>query len=339
MMEAISKTSIAVVIPCYQVKSHIQQVLEAIPDLVNEIFCVDDACPDKSGDFIESISRDKRVTVIRHQKNRGVGGAMLTGFGAALGAGHDIAVKIDGDGQMDPQLIPLFINPIISGQADYTKGNRFWDSRSILEMPKVRVFGNAILGFLNKFSSGYWRIMDPTNGYVAIHLSVFALLDSSKIANNYFFESDMLFRLNVARAVVQDIPMEAKYGTEVSNLKIHKIVFPFLAGHLRNASKRFVYSYLLRDFSLASIEFLLGPLLVCFGVLFGAWHWYLSSFSGLQATPGQVMLAALPMIGGLQLILSALNFDMTNEPRIPLQQTIRRSAALKDNSSVDGGGK
>ncbi|MFD2204224.1 glycosyltransferase family 2 protein [Kiloniella antarctica] len=328
MVDTKPKRSIAVVIPCYQVKAHIQRVLEAIPDYVDAVICVDDACPEKSGDYIKSISRDERVSVYWHDQNQGVGGAMLTGFKAAQTAGHEIAVKIDGDGQMDPSLISLFVDPILEGEADYTKGNRFWDSRSLVSMPKIRVVGNAILGFLNKFSSGYWRIMDPTNGYVAIHLSVFQLLDTTKIASSYFFESDMLFRLNIARAVVKDIPMDARYGDEVSNLKIHKIILPFLCGHARNALKRLLYSYLIRDFSLASIELILGPILLCFGTVFGAWHWYLSSFEGLQATSGQVMLAALPMIVGLQLLLSALNFDITNEPKVPLQRMIKRKSIL-----------
>ena len=170
--------------------------------------------------------------------------------------------------------------------------------------------------------------MDPTNGYVAIHLSVFTLLDTTKIATSYFFESDMLFRLNIARAVVQDIPMEAKYGDEISGLKIHKIILPFLCGHGRNAFKRFIYSYLLRDFSLASLELVLGSFLICFGTLFGVWRWYLSSFEGLQATSGQVMLAALPMIVGLQFILSALNYDITNEPKVPLHRKINHGSIL-----------
>lgn len=324
MTEASNKSSIAVVIPCYQVRDHIEGVLDAIPNYVDGIFCIDDACPDKSGDFIEKISIDKRVTVLRHSSNKGVGGAMITGFDAASKAGYDIAVKIDGDGQMDPELICKFVAPIVSGDADYTKGNRFWDSRSVAEMPKVRLFGNAVLGFMSKFSSGYWRIMDPTNGFLAIHLSVFNLLDASKIASNYFFESDMLFRLNLVRAVVLDIPMQAKYGDEVSNLKIHKILFPFFLGHGKNSFKRFIYNYFLRDFSLASLEFILGPLLVFFGAFFGAWHWYLSAFEGQQATSGQVMLAALPMIVGLQLILSALNFDITNEPKLPIHRLMKR---------------
>ena len=326
MTEKTKKNSIAVVIPCYQVRDHIEGVLDAIPAEVDGIFCVDDACPDKSGDFIEEISKGKKVTVLRHRNNKGVGGAMITGFDAASRAGYDIAVKIDGDGQMDPQLLCKFVDPIASGEADYTKGNRFWDSRGVAEMPKVRLFGNAILGFMTKFSSGYWRVMDPTNGFLAIHLSVFDLLDTSKIAPSYFFESDMLFRLNLVRAVVQDIPMQAKYGDEVSNLKIHKILLPFLFGHGKNAFKRFVYNYFLRDFSLASLEFVLGPILICFGSFFGAWHWYLSVVEGQPATSGQVMLAALPMIVGLQLILSALNFDINNEPRVPVHRFIKRSS-------------
>ncbi|WP_417452912.1 glycosyltransferase family 2 protein [Kiloniella sp.] len=332
MRDVQKEKSIVVVIPCYQVKSHIKGVLDSIPSFVDAIICVDDACPEKSGDFIESNIQDTRVTVLRHLTNQGVGGAMITGFDAAQKAGHDIAVKVDGDGQMDPSLISRFIDPLLSGDADYTKGNRFWDSRSLVAMPKIRLFGNAVLGFVNKFSSGYWRIMDPTNGFLAINLSVFQLLDTSKVASSYFFESDMLFRLNLIRAVVQDIPMEAKYGDEISNLKIRKIILPFLGGHIRNAFKRLVYSYFLRDFSLASLEFILGPMLICYGAVFGVWHWYLSAFEGQQATPGQVMLAALPMVVGLQLVLSALNFDITNEPKTPLSKRLKRRIDIDLNN-------
>ncbi|GHU35112.1 hypothetical protein AGMMS50256_29780 [Betaproteobacteria bacterium] len=198
------------------------EVIHAIPPFVSRIYVVDDACPDNSGDFVERNCKDERIFVIRHAENQGVGGAVMTGYKAALEDGMDIFVKIDGDGQMDPSLIPSFVAPIAAGEADYTKGNRFFDLEEIQAMPKVRLFGNAALSFMTKLSSGYWDLFDPTNGYTAIHRDVASHLPFDKISRRYFFESDILFRLNILRAVVADTPMSAKYGDEVSGLKISK---------------------------------------------------------------------------------------------------------------------
>src|SRR5690606_32001950 len=150
---------------------------------------------------------DPRVRVIRHASNLGVGGAVITGYQAAIADGMDILVKLDGDGQMDASLIPDFIEPIINGEADYTKGNRFFDLEELRSMPRIRLIGNAVLSFMTKFSSGYWNLFDPTNGFTALHADVARYLPLSKISKRYFFESDMLFRLNTLRAVVHDIPM------------------------------------------------------------------------------------------------------------------------------------
>ena len=148
----------------------------------------------------------------------------MTGYRVALDDGMDIMVKIDGDGQMAPELLPDFVAPILAGEADYTKGNRFFDLEQVSQMPTVRLLGNAVLSFFNKISSGYWNLFDPTNGYTAIHRDVAACLPFGRISRRYFFESDMLFRLNTLRAVVVDIPMHASYGDEVSNLRISKVV-------------------------------------------------------------------------------------------------------------------
>ena len=143
---------IAVIIPCYKVNEHIIEVLNKIPKNVFKIYCIDDFCPNLSGKIIEKENKDKRVKVLYHKANQGVGKAVKTGYIAAYNDGCDIAVKIDGDGQMDPALIPSFINPIIQGESDYTKGNRFFSLDTLTEMPKIRLFGNAILSFTTKLS-------------------------------------------------------------------------------------------------------------------------------------------------------------------------------------------
>ena len=200
---------IAVVIPSYRVKKHILEVISGIGNEVERIYVVDDLCPEQSGDFVEAHCDDPRVRIIRHEVNQGVGGAVMSGYRAAIEEGVDIIVKVDGDGQMDPSLIPYFVEPIISGNADYTKGNRFFDLESVRAMPRIRLFGNAVLSFMTKMSSGYWDLFDPTNGYTAIHADVAKHLPFEKISKRYFFETDILFRLNTVRAVVVDMPMEA----------------------------------------------------------------------------------------------------------------------------------
>ena len=311
---------IAVVIPCYRVTKHVLEVIAKIGAEVSAIFAVDDCCPDASGDFITENCNDARVVVLRNPENMGVGGATLTGYRAAIEAGADVIVKIDGDGQMDPSLIPAFIAPIIEGEADYTKGNRFFDLEEIRAMPKTRLLGNAVLSFATKLSSGYWNLFDPTNGYTAIHSVAARHLPFDKISRRYFYETDMLFRLNTLRAVVVDVPMDAKYGDEVSNLKISKILGEFFFNHVRNCAKRIFYNYYLRDMSLASIELPLGISLFISGCGFGVYHWINSLHRGITTPAGTVMLAALPIIIGLQFILAFLGYDIANIPRRSLHK-------------------
>ena len=167
-----SKLKIAVVIPAYKVREQILGVINQIPKEVSNILVVDDGCPENTGDYVEESSKDIRVVVIRHKENLGVGSAVLSGYKYALSLDISVVIKIDGDGQMDPSLVPYFYNPILSGEADYTKGNRFYSLHSIKLMPLLRIVGNSALSFITKFSSGYWNILDPTNGYTAVSRSI-----------------------------------------------------------------------------------------------------------------------------------------------------------------------
>ncbi|OJU92700.1 MAG: glycosyl transferase family 2 [Burkholderiales bacterium 66-5] len=309
---------IAVAIPCYKVTQHVLGVIAAIGPEVEAIYAVDDACPDGSGRYIEANSTDPRVRVLFHAENRGVGGAIITAYRAALDEGMDIVVKVDGDGQMDPALIPHFTRPIERGLADYTKGNRFYQPESLGSMPRLRLFGNAALSFITKLSAGYWPIMDPTNGYTAIHAGTLRRLPLDKIEQRYFFESDMLFRLNIARAVVRDVPMAAVYADEQSNLKVSKVLPEFLLKHLQRFGKRYVYLYLVRDFNLGSLYSLMGVLLTVLGLAFGIAEWVHSVVTGRVASSGTVMLAALPLLIGVQFLIAFLHQDVSNVPTTPL---------------------
>lgn len=317
---------IAVVIPCYKVKAHILAVISGIGPEVEKIYAVDDCCPENSGEFIEQNNTDARVVIVRNTQNQGVGGAVMAGYQAAINDGMEIFVKIDGDNQMDPSILYKFVEPIIQGEADYTKGNRFFDLEEIRQMPKIRLFGNAALSFMTKVSSGYWDLFDPTNGYTAIHRDAARHLPFNKISRRYFFETDMLFRLNTLRAVVVDIPMDAKYADEVSNLKVSKIVGEFFIKHMRNFAKRIFYNYYLRDMSLASMELPLGLVLLVLGGVFGLSHWAESLQSGVATPAGTVMLSALPVILGTQFILAFLGYDIQSIPKRPFHLTKRPTA-------------
>ena len=323
-LQSIVGTQIAVIIPTFKALRHILSVIDSIGPEVDRIYVVDDCCPDGSGDYVLSNCKDDRVSVIRHPENKGVGGAVMTGYTAALEDGMTVLVKIDSDGQMDPALILDFVAPIVDGEADYTKGNRFFDIEKVRSMPKVRIIGNAVLSFMSKASSGYWNIFDPTNGFTAIHADVARRLPLNKISQRYFFETDMLFRLNTLRAVIVDVPMEAKYGDEVSHLKVSKIISEFIVKHLRNFLKRIVYNYYLRDMSVASIELPIGFMMVIFGILYGGYNWMHGVQAGVSSPAGTVMLSALPILAGIHFLLGFVSYDVSSVPVRPIHKRHRR---------------
>ncbi|MBI2605098.1 MAG: glycosyltransferase family 2 protein [Deltaproteobacteria bacterium] len=309
---------IAAVVPCFRVKEKILDVLAGIGPSIERIYVVDDRCPDGTGAHVQESCRDPRVKVLFNPENRGVGGAMVTGYRAAIKDGASIVVKLDGDGQMDPRLIPKFLKPILDGKADYAKGNRFFVLESLKSMPLARLFGNAVLSFVNKLASGYWNVMDPTNGYTAIHVSALKLLPLDKIDARYFFESDMLFRLNTIRAVVEDVPMDAVYAGERSSLRIARVAALFPGKYFARFMKRVFYNYFLRDFNPGSIQLVTGLSMIVAGAWFGIEQWHSGAVAGSPATSGTVMLASLPVLLGFQLLLSALNFDIQNVPNKPI---------------------
>ena len=310
------------VIPCYKVGDHILNVLTKAPAWVEGIVCVDDACPDGSGDLIEASVTDPRVFVLRLAINQGVGGATLAGYAEAVRRGARVLVKVDGDDQMDLGYMAHLVAPILLGEADYAKGNRFTLLTHLTAMPTVRVLGNALLSFAAKLSTGYWNIFDPTNGYTALEAKVARLILERRIAQRFFFETDLLYHLGVLRAVVRDVPMPAKYEDETSRLRIGRIALSFPIKYLRAMVKRLFYSYFLRDFNAATVQFVLALLIGTAGVAFGVDKWMESNATGVPATSGAVMLAALPVMVAVQLLLAALQYDLQNVPREPLQQRL-----------------
>jgi len=313
---------VGVVIPSYKVKNQIGKVIKELEPYNYQVYVVDDKCPENSGKYVEDNYNYNFITVLYNENNLGVGGAVKTGYKQALADECDIVVKLDGDGQMNPALIPNLISPIINKEADYVKGNRFFNLDTLRKMPFVRLFGNSALSIINKAVNGYWDILDPTNGFTAIHKNALKLTNLNKIDNRYFFESDMLFRLNIIKAVVADMPMDAKYADEESNLSIKRVLIEFPPKYIVRFFKRIFYTYFLRNFSIATFELIFGFILFNFGIIFGIIKWIESVNTGIVASTGTVMISVLPIILGFQLLLSFLNYDINNIPQKPLSKTI-----------------
>ena len=303
---------IAIVIPAYRVKEKIIQVLNSVQEFVDYVIVVDDCCPQESGKFIQSqkITSIKNLEVIFHQKNKGVGGAVITGYRRALELECDVIVKVDGDGQMDLDYLSKLIAPILSGESDYAKGNRFVDFKMLRKMPKIRLIGNSILSFLLKVVSGYWNIMDPTNGYTAISIKALENINSEKISERYFFESDMLINLNMHGQVVKDISIPARYDDEESSLSITRTFLQFPFYLMSGLFKRIFFKYYIYDFNMASIYLILGIPSLLWGLSFGLYQWWWHAQHNDFASAGTVMLSVLPLILGTQFLLHAIQIDI-----------------------------
>jgi glycosyltransferase involved in cell wall biosynthesis len=322
---ALEGAKIGVVVPAFRVAPQIENVIRGIPSWIGTIIVVEDKSPDDTAARVERLG-DPRVVLIRHAENRGVGGAMRSGFLEALKRKLDVVVKMDGDDQMDPAHLAAFVEPLLDGDADVTKGNRYHSPNSLAGMPTVRIIGNAGLTFMVKAASGYWANFDPANGYVALRREVLERIQIEKLPLRYFFESGLLIELGILRAVVRDVPIDARYGDEHSSLSIPRTLFGFPPRLLLGLVKRIFWRYFVYDFSAVSIFVLLGLPLFLFGVGFGAWLWYTHSVQGEFVSAGMVMLAAMPIILGFQMVLQAIVLDVTGVPRFPLCEPLREAA-------------
>jgi glycosyltransferase involved in cell wall biosynthesis len=311
-----ARERIAVVIPAYKIAHHIGRVISGIPKWVNIIIVVDDGSPDDTIKRVLEVG-DPRVRLLRHQMNRGVGYAAMTGFDYAVAEGCTVLVKMDGDGQMDPNLIIELVNPIIGGEADFVKGNRFADPTAIGRMPFLRRAGNLALSFLTKISSGCWQAFDPTNGFFALDASVYSLLNKKMIHDRYFFEISLLFVLNLERTVIHNVPMQAKYGDEKSSMSLGRVLMEFPWLLFRQLLKRIWLQYFVLGFSVASLFLVSGTFLCAFGTVWGLVSWVRSLHTGVVATTGTVMIAVLPLILGFQLLIQTIVFDVTQVPVHP----------------------
>lgn len=317
-----SDVHVAAVLPAYNVAGELGTVLRSMPPLFTTIVVVNDGSADQTGAIADRYAElDRRIVVVHHEKNRGVGGAMVTGFRTAIESGADIVVKIDADGQMPLWLVPELIAPLIAGEADYTKGNRFRDFQAVRAMPLARRIGNVALSFLAKAATGYWRVFDPTNGFLAIRSDVLSQLPLQKIDRTYFFEISMLSHLYLIGAVVKEIPMPARYAGETSSLSIPRVLRQFPGRLLWSLLRRLVLKNYVYDFNLASLHLAVGVPLLLTGIAYGGWNWFQYTVLLREAAPtGTVVLPALMIMVAVQLLLSAAHYDLEAVPREPVNK-------------------
>ena len=314
--------NVMVTIPCYNVEKTILGVVESIPPFVSRIILVNDASQDNTSKILDNLS-DNRIEVLHLLENQGVGGAVMQGYARALELGADVIVKMDGDGQMDPDYLAALITPILCAQADYSKGNRFMHAVELGSMPLIRRIGNAGLSFLTKAASGYWNIFDPSNGYTAIHKSILKLLDFSRLHPRYGFETSMLMELALHRAVVQDVYIPAVYGDEESSLQIHQVFFVLLKLLVSRFYRRIIIQYFLRDFNAGSIFILFGTILFVFSLFWGGFFWIKALLTQNDTPLGTVVIAMITLIFGVQFLLQAVVLDIQTLPSKPVQQSNR----------------
>jgi glycosyltransferase involved in cell wall biosynthesis len=306
---------ICVVVPCYNEENTVSEVIRTMPSIVDHIVVVDDASSDKTSDVALSCG-DSRVEVRRHERNMGVGGAIVTGHKRAIQLGADVSVVMAGDGQMSPEYLPTLLDPVVAGECSFAKGNRFLGKHMLREMPRARVFGNAVLSLLTKFASGYYHIFDPQNGYTAASTLALMKLDLDDLAKGYVFENDMLVELNIIGARVIDVAIPAVYRgrSKLNAFTFAPRILMFLA---RKFFRRLCQKYILRDFQPFALLFIAGSLLFLMGVAVGIeiiYSRYLSP-QAISPSTGTVMLSVLPLFLGIQLVLFAMLMDMMNEPK------------------------
>lgn len=306
--------TIAVVVPAYREENHIAAVIATMPDIVDHILVIDDASPDRTFEVARAAA-DARTEVLQHTVNQGVGGAIITGHKRALELGADVNVVMAGDGQMDVDYLPALLDPIVESGYGFAKANRLFSTSSFAGMPKHRIFGNVVLTFLTKISSGYWNLVDPQNGYTAVSREALALVPLDRVSKRYEFENDLLIWLNIANVRAVDVPIPAIYGSEVSGIKLHKVV-PRLIGTL-NAGfwRRFWLKYVLWSFSPIALLALLGVPLFLFGFITGVWATIVSISAPASVSTGTWLLAVAPTLVGIQFLLQAFILDIEATPK------------------------
>lgn len=241
---------ISAVIPAHNEETQIGRVIETMPAFVDQIIIVDDNSTDRTVDVIKACQKThSHITLIRHNVNKGAGGAMITAYNYAREQDTDVAVRMDGDGQMNPDDLSAILDPVVEGKADYSKGNRLFTGEAYQKIPKVRYFGNAFLSLFTKIASGYWHVADSQSGYTAITKKALHLIDWNRLYTWYGHPNDILVRLNVHNLKVKDVPVEPVYNIgEKSGIKVGKAIFKIGWLLIKLFFWRMKEKYIIRDF-------------------------------------------------------------------------------------------
>jgi glycosyltransferase involved in cell wall biosynthesis len=300
--------NVAVVVPAYNEEGLVASTVSTIPDFVDKIYVVDDGSTDATVERAQSA--DERVEIISHEKNQGVGAAIVSGYRRAAADSHDVTCVMAADGQMDPDDLEMLVRAIASGECDYAKANRLFTGQAWQLIPRTRYLGNAVLSFLTKIASGYWHVADSQSGYTAVNLETLKLLDLDRIYKRYGFPNDLLVHLNVWNRRVRDYPSRPIYGVgERSGIRLRKVVPRISWLLLKGFFWRMGQKYVIRDFHPLILFYMLGIVLFGVGFLLGVAEVALR-IAGNQITSATIVLVALLVISGLQLLLFAMWFDM-----------------------------
>jgi glycosyltransferase involved in cell wall biosynthesis len=300
---------VAVVVPAYEEQELVGETLRGIPDLVDRIYVVDDASRDGTAERARELS-DGRTEVVVHERNGGVGAAIVTGYKRALAEDVDVVVVMAADNQMDPAELTGLVQPVARGEVDYAKANRLFTGEAWTVIPRTRYLGNAVLSLLTKIASGYWHIADSQAGYTAIGRHALERLDLDRIYRRYGFPNDMLVHLNVINARVRDVPSRPIYGVgERSGIRLRKVV-PRISWLLfKGFLWRLREKYVIRDFHPLVFFYALGGLMLFAGLALGIAETILRIL-GNQITTATIVLVALLLVSGSQFTLFAMWFDM-----------------------------
>jgi glycosyltransferase involved in cell wall biosynthesis len=300
---------VGVVVPAHNEEHLIVPTIQGIPGFVDKIYVVDDRSTDETAERARSAG-DPRVEVIVHEQNRGVGGAIVTGYKRALADRMDATAVMAGDNQMDPDELEMLTLPVVRDELDYAKANRLFTGSAWQLIPRNRYLGNAVLSLLTKVASGYWHIADSQAGYAVLSRRVLQLLDLDRIYTSYGFPNDMLVHLNVWNARVPDFPSRPINGVgERSGIKIRRVV-PRISWLLwKGFFWRMREKYVIRDFHPLVFFYFLGFLMTTVGLALGILELVLR-IMGNSITPATIVLVALLLISGSQFTLFAMWFDM-----------------------------
>ena len=309
------KLETAVVIPCYNEEKMITQTIKKIPEYIDHIIAVNDASTDNTIGVLNKLKKQySKLIVVDNKVNQGVGGALIAGYNYAIKNTKATAIGIvAGDDQFDSSYLKAMLDDFIDQSADYVKASRFFHREAFKTMPKYRQFGNIFISLLTKFSTGYYSITDITNGCGWLRREIIEKVDFSIVEKRYDYETSMLTALSIANAKVIDHAVPAHYGDEKSTIKLIPTAWRNLKAVWKGFWRRSYYKYVLYGFHPVALFLFTGMFFLIISLLLAIFLLYVKLFAHQSPTAGSVMLAVLPFILGIQLTLTALTIDVSNE--------------------------